>query len=50
MLDSLGVPDFMPFILGDDGAYDLRLNAFLRELPALGVPAEKSWLPTGGIC
>ncbi|MFP5319215.1 MAG: site-specific integrase [Acidimicrobiia bacterium] len=34
----------MPFILGDDGSYDLRLNQFLRELPTIGVRAEKSWL------
>ncbi len=34
----------MPFILDNDGAYDLRLNQFLRELPTMGVRAEKSWL------
>jgi site-specific recombinase XerD len=43
-MDSLGVPERMPFILGNDGAYDLRLNQFLRELPTMGVRAEKSWL------
>ncbi len=34
-LDVAGIPDRMPFILGDDGSYDLRLNQFLRELPTL---------------
>ncbi|HWC12736.1 MAG TPA: site-specific integrase [Acidimicrobiales bacterium] len=43
-LDLAGVPERMPFVLGDDGSYDLRLNQFLRELPTMGVPAEKSWL------
>jgi site-specific recombinase XerD len=43
-MDNLGVPERMPFILGDDGTYDLRLNQFLRELPTVGVRAEKSWL------
>jgi site-specific recombinase XerD len=43
-MDTIGVPERMPFILGDDGAYDLRLNQFLRELPTMGVRAEKSWL------
>ena len=43
-IEALGVPERMPFILGDDGSYDLRLNQFLRELPTMGVRAEKSWL------
>ncbi len=43
-IEVLGVPERMPFILGDDGSYDLRLNQFLRELPTMGVRAEKSWL------
>lgn len=43
-LDVLGVPERMPFILGDDGSYDIRLNQFLRELPTMGVRAENSWL------
>lgn len=34
----------MPFVLADDGSYDLRLNQFLRELPTMGVPAQRSWL------
>ena len=46
-LDLAGVPERMPFILSDDGAYDLHLNQFLRELPTMGVRAEKSWLAYG---
>jgi hypothetical protein len=36
----------MPFMLGDDGSYDVLLNQFLHELPTMGVRAEKTGWPT----
>lgn len=47
--DQLGIPDGMPFLLNDDGTYDLRLNQFLSELPTMGVYAEKVGSPTPAI-
>lgn len=43
VLDREVVPEGMPFVLDDDGSYDLRLNAFLRSLPTLGARAPSSW-------
>jgi site-specific recombinase XerD len=34
--------DGTPFILGDDGSYDLRLNRFFRECPTIGVRSANS--------
>ncbi|MFI2913896.1 tyrosine-type recombinase/integrase [Streptomyces sp. PDY-4] len=44
VLDRVGVREGQPFILSRDGAYDLQLNRFLRELPSWGVRAENSVL------
>src|SRR6266542_202402 len=37
VLRRCGVGDGQPFVLGPDGAYDLNLNRFLRELDGWGV-------------
>src|SRR5262245_33819050 len=42
-LRNAGVTDHMPFIFGEDGLYDERLNQFFRELPLNGVRSPKSW-------
>lgn len=34
--------DGIPFILGDDGAYDVHLNRFFRECPSMGVRSANS--------
>jgi hypothetical protein len=34
--------DGTPFILGDDGSYDLRLNRFFRECPSVSGPPTAS--------
>src|SRR5438128_771170 len=34
--------DGVPFILGDDGTYDLDLNRFFRECPSMGVRSLNS--------
>ena len=34
--------DGTPFILGDDGSYDLQLNRFFRECPSIGVRSANS--------
>ena len=37
-----GLVDGMPFILDDDGAYDLDLNRFFRVCPTMGVRSMHS--------
>ena len=37
-----GLVDGIPFILGDDGAYDIQLNRFFRECPSMGVCSVNS--------
>ncbi|MEV6576327.1 hypothetical protein [Streptomyces sp. NPDC051577] len=32
-----------PFILSDDGSYDVQLNRFLWALPTLGARSAHSW-------
>lgn len=34
--------DGIPFILGDDGTYDIHLNRFFRECPSMGVRSAHS--------
>lgn len=34
--------DGTPFIVGDDGSYDLQLNRFFRECPSIGVRSANS--------
>jgi hypothetical protein len=34
--------DGTPFILGDDGSYDLQFNRFFRECPSIGVRSTNS--------
>ena len=37
-----GLVDGMPFILDDDGAYDLDLNRFFRACPTMGIRSMHS--------
>jgi site-specific recombinase XerD len=37
-----GLVGGIPFILGDDGAYDVQLNRFFRECPSMGVRSVNS--------
>jgi hypothetical protein len=37
-----GLVDGMPFILDDDGAYDINLNRFFRACPTMGVRSMHS--------
>ncbi len=46
-LDGEVVPDGMPFVIDDDGWYDLRLSAFLRSLPSTGARAASTWTAYG---
>jgi len=41
-LECSDLIDGTPFILGDDGAYDLDLNRFFRECPGVGVRSPNS--------
>ena len=44
-VDTAGRPELVdgtPFILGDDGSYDLELNRFFRECPTIGVRSTNS--------
>ncbi len=41
------VPDGMPFVIDDDGWYDMRLSAFLRSLPSTGARAASTWTAYG---
>ena len=38
-----GLIDGMPFILMDDGSYDLHINRFFRACPAMGARSPNTW-------
>jgi site-specific recombinase XerD len=40
--DCPALVDGIPFILGDDGSYDLDLNRFFRECPSIGIRSPNS--------
>ncbi|MFI8090526.1 tyrosine-type recombinase/integrase [Streptomyces sp. NPDC086080] len=42
-LERHGLHAGAPFILSDDGSYDIHLNRFLWSLPTLGVRSANSW-------
>ncbi|MFE4514875.1 tyrosine-type recombinase/integrase [Kitasatospora sp. NPDC056783] len=42
-LERHGLHAGAPFILDDDGSYDVQLNRFLWSLPTLGVRSPNSW-------
>ncbi|AGP54397.1 tyrosine-type recombinase/integrase [Streptomyces rapamycinicus] len=42
-LERYGLHASAPFILSDDGSYDVHLNRFLWSLPTLGVRSANSW-------
>ncbi|GGM11364.1 integrase [Streptomyces fumigatiscleroticus] len=42
-LERHGLHAGAPFILSDDGSYDVHLNRFLWSLPTLGVRSANSW-------
>ncbi|WP_328308419.1 site-specific integrase [Streptomyces sp. NBC_00442] len=42
-LERHGLHAGAPFILSDDGSYDVQLNRFLWSLPTLGVRSANSW-------
>lgn len=41
--ERAGLIDGMPFILMDDGSYDLDLNRFFRACPAMGARSPNTW-------
>jgi site-specific recombinase XerD len=41
-VDRVELVDGVPFILGEDGTYDLELNRFFRECPSMGVRSLNS--------
>jgi site-specific recombinase XerD len=41
--ERAGLIDDMPFILMDDGSYDLDLNRFFRACPAMGARSPNTW-------
>jgi hypothetical protein len=41
--ERAGLIDGMPFILMDDGSYDLDLNRFLRACPTMGARSPNTW-------
>ena len=43
VLDRAGVPEGMPFLVGDDGRPVTEVNDFLRELPSLGCRSQDTW-------
>ncbi|SDM01907.1 Phage integrase family protein [Geodermatophilus siccatus] len=47
LTDALLVPPGMPFFIGDDGSYDLRLSQWTRSLPTSGAPAANTWKAYG---
>lgn len=42
-LDRAGVPEGMPFLVGDDGQPVKEVNDFFRELPSLGCRSQDTW-------
>ena len=43
MAELAGLIDGMPFILMDDGSYDLDLNRFFRACPSMGARSPNTW-------
>lgn len=43
VVERVGLIDGMPFILMDDGRYDLDLNRFFRACPGMGVRSPNTW-------
>ncbi len=41
--ERAGLIDGMPFILMDDGSYDLHLNRFFRACPGMGARSPNTW-------
>ncbi|MER8388788.1 site-specific integrase [Mesorhizobium sp. M1380] len=41
--ERAGLIDGMPFILTDDGSYDLNLNRFFRACPGMGARSPNTW-------
>ena len=41
--ERAGLIDGMPFILMDDGSYDLNLNRFFRACPGMGARSPNTW-------
>jgi site-specific recombinase XerD len=41
--DHVGLTDDVPFLLDQEGRYDLNLNRFFRELRYFGAPAPNTW-------
>jgi hypothetical protein len=41
-MESFGLVEGMPFILGEDGSYDHDLNRFFRAAPTMGVRSLNS--------
>lgn len=41
--ERAGLIDGMPFILTDDGSYDLNLNRFFRACPGMGACSPNTW-------
>lgn len=46
-LKDRGVPDAMPFVLGQDAVYDTILSGFLRSLPNSRCPSPRTWAAYG---
>lgn len=42
-VERTGLIDGMPFILMDDGSYDLNLNRFFRACPGMGARSPNTW-------
>ncbi|CEJ11280.1 Tyrosine recombinase XerC [bacterium YEK0313] len=43
VVERAGLIDGMPFILMDDGSYDLNLNRFFRACPGMGARSPNTW-------
>lgn len=41
--ERAGLIDGMPFVLMDDGSYDLHLNRFFRACPEMGARSPNTW-------
>src|SRR6266851_9082147 len=47
VVERTGLIDGMPFILMDDGSYDLHLNHFFRACPSMGARSPNTWRSYG---
>ena len=43
VFDRAGVPDRMPFLIGDDGLPVAKVNSFFRDLPATRCRSPETW-------